>query len=84
MRDHFDLLKSLGCEVMVVAEVTGCVHGDQKARLSARPTMPPERWTEYGRRLTALAELIAGGWATSPITITWARWSSRAPTSTPS
>lgn len=58
MQDHFTLLKSLGCEVMVVAEVTGCVHGDQRTRLSARPTMPPGRWSAYGRRLTALAELM--------------------------
>jgi inosose dehydratase len=56
MASHFELLHALGCEVMVVAEVTRAVHGDPGARLSRRPRLAPARWPEYGRRLTALAE----------------------------
>ncbi len=56
MADHFALLAALGSSVMVVCEVTGCIHGDQGARLSRRPHMPPQRWTEYGNRLTQLAD----------------------------
>ena len=56
MQPHLELLLALGCEVMVVAEVTGCVHGDRTQRLSQRPYMPRGRWPEFGARLTALAE----------------------------
>ena len=56
MADHFALLRALGCEVMVVAEVTGCIHGDPHARLSRRPHLPPARWPEFGARLSSLAE----------------------------
>jgi inosose dehydratase len=55
MQPHFELLSALGCEVMVVAEVTGCVHGDRRARLSRRPHLAPQRWPGFGSRLTALA-----------------------------
>ncbi|MBV6416669.1 MAG: Inosose dehydratase [Steroidobacteraceae bacterium] len=55
MADHFALLASLGANVMVVCETTGCIHGDQGARLSRRPHLPPRRWPEFGARLTQLA-----------------------------
>jgi len=61
MADHFALLKALGSEVMVIAEVTDCIHGDRGARLSRRPHMAPQRWHEYGRRLTLLAERMRAG-----------------------
>jgi inosose dehydratase len=56
MADHFALLRKLECEVMVLAEVTGCIHGDQHTRLSRRPHLPPARWAEFGARMTSLAE----------------------------
>lgn len=58
MQDHFTLLKALGCETMVVAEVTGCIHSDRRARLSSRPCLAPEAWPRFGRRLTDLAQLM--------------------------
>ena len=56
MQPHFKLLAELGCRVMVVAEVSGCVHGDRRARLSTRPQVAPERWPELGARMSDLAE----------------------------
>lgn len=58
MRAHATLLAASGCDVMVVAEVTGCVHGDLDARLSSRPHMPAAGWIRYGERLTRLAERV--------------------------
>jgi len=55
MADHFRLLHTLGCEVMVVAEVTDCVHGDLSARLTSRPTLTAGAMAVYAERLTALA-----------------------------
>lgn len=56
MAPHFGLLAALGCDVMVACEVTGCIHGDIGARLSARPRIAPYRWAAFGERLTRLAE----------------------------
>ena len=59
MQPHLELLLALGCEVMVVAEVTGCVHGD-RARASfaaaadaARPLAGVRRAAHRARRAHA-------------------------------
>lgn len=56
MAPHFELLSKLGSNVMVVCEVTGCIHGDQGARLSRRPHMAPAKWADFGTRLGELAK----------------------------
>lgn len=53
---HLDLLAAMGCEVMVFAEVTGCVHGDRRAPLSKRPRLSDQQWSTFGTNLTRLAE----------------------------
>jgi inosose dehydratase len=55
MAAHLELLQALGCDTMVVAEVTNCVHGDRHARLSRRPHLAAAQWPELGDRLTKLA-----------------------------
>lgn len=60
MAAHLELLKALGSTVMVVCEVTGCIHGELGVRLSRRPHMPPQRWPEFGERLTQLARRMQG------------------------
>ncbi len=55
MQPHLELLAALGCEVMVCAEVTGCVHGDRSARLSARPRLSPAAFERFAHDLSALA-----------------------------
>ena len=54
MRPHRELLSALGCDVVVVAEVTGCIHGDRRRRLSMRPTLPQSAWPQFAARLTEL------------------------------
>jgi inosose dehydratase len=56
MQPHLELLAALGSDVMVVAEVTGCVHGDRRARQSRRPHLAQDEWPRFGDRLTRLAE----------------------------
>jgi inosose dehydratase len=58
MAAHLALLEAMGCEVMVLAEVTGCVHSDMQVRLSRRPHLPAARWAEFGSRMTELAKLM--------------------------
>ncbi|WP_191599983.1 myo-inosose-2 dehydratase [Marinomonas algicola] len=60
MQDHLNLLRTLGSNVMVVAEVSGCIHGDQAAPLSHRPRMTDDQWAEYAVRMTKLADYMAG------------------------
>ncbi len=40
LRPHLDLLKAMGCTVLVFAECSGAVHGDRAVALSRRPAMP--------------------------------------------
>jgi inosose dehydratase len=56
MSAHFELLHALGCEVMVLAEVSRCTHGDQRAPLSQRPHLTKGDWSRFGERMTKLAE----------------------------
>jgi inosose dehydratase len=59
MQDHLNLLKALGSNVMVFAEVSGCIHGNQAAPLSQRPRMTASQWEEYAKRMTAVADYMA-------------------------
>jgi inosose dehydratase len=56
MAPHFELLEALGSDVMVCAEVSGCIHGDFQARLSGRPRMPAAGFRRFAKRLDKLAE----------------------------
>ncbi|MGE6292609.1 myo-inosose-2 dehydratase [Aeromonas media] len=55
VQDHLTLLRELGATVMVFAEVTGCIHGNQQMPVHLRPLFPSDRWEEYGRKLTEFA-----------------------------
>lgn len=59
LQDHLTLLKALGSNVMVFAEVTNCIHGDQSAPLSQRPRMTSSQWQEYVIRIDAVADYLA-------------------------
>jgi inosose dehydratase len=54
MRPHRELLAELGCQAVVVAETTRCIHGDRRARLSQRPVLAPADWPRFAERLEEL------------------------------
>lgn len=56
---HLELLRALGSDVLVFAEVSGAVHGDLERPLSQRPTLTPPQWRELGARMTELAAMTA-------------------------
>jgi inosose dehydratase len=60
MSSHFELLRALGCEVMVFAEVSRCTHGDQRTPVSQRPHLARREWPGFCDRLTVLAERMRG------------------------
>lgn len=55
MGPHLALLKAMGASVMVFAEVTGCVHGDKAAKLSARRRLDAREMGALARRMTEVA-----------------------------
>ncbi|MDE1465362.1 myo-inosose-2 dehydratase [Spartinivicinus poritis] len=56
IQPHLQLLKVLGSSVMVFAEVTVCIHGEQGTSLSRRPVLAEADWQPYADRLTQLAD----------------------------
>lgn len=48
---HLSLLKAMGCTVMVVAEVSGCIHGQRDVPLSQRPVMTEAQWQLFAERI---------------------------------
>ena len=56
LRAHLDLLKAMGSNVLVFAETSNAIHGDRTMPLSKRPVMKASDWTEFGRRMTQVAE----------------------------
>jgi inosose dehydratase len=55
---HITLLKGLGCKVMIVAETSGCIHGQRDVPLSKRPRMTAEQWPEFCKRMTAFGDYL--------------------------
>ena len=58
MRPHRELLSALGCNVVVVAETTRCIHGDRRKRLSQRPVLAPADWPRFTERLEELGDRL--------------------------
>ncbi|RLQ21739.1 myo-inosose-2 dehydratase [Seongchinamella sediminis] len=58
VQPHLELLLDMDCEVMVCAEVSGCIHGDRSSPLSARPRLNDKELADFAQRLTAFAEYL--------------------------
>jgi inosose dehydratase len=56
LRPHLDLLKAMGSDVLVFAETSHAIHGDIATPLSLRPVLQAGQWSEFGRRMTDVAE----------------------------
>src|ERR671921_491038 len=60
LRPHLDLLKAMGCQVLVCAETSNAIHGERTKPLDERPRLADGEWTEFGRRVTALGNAVLG------------------------
>jgi inosose dehydratase len=58
MRPHLDLLKAMGCALLILAETSNAIHGDRSKPLDQRPTLRAEEWSEFGRRVTAVGDAV--------------------------
>jgi len=59
MQDHVKLLKAMGSDVLIFAEVSGCIHSAIDKRLSQRPRIPTDQWPIFCRRLDEVAKACA-------------------------
>jgi inosose dehydratase len=56
---HRALLAAMGCAVLVYAETSGGIAGDQTRPLWSRPSLSDGGWRDFGIRLTELADRLA-------------------------
>ncbi|MCB9650814.1 MAG: myo-inosose-2 dehydratase [Deltaproteobacteria bacterium] len=56
MEAHLNLLAGMGCDVLVLAEVTGTVHPDKNTWWERRPVLHPGTLKRLGEDLSRLAE----------------------------
>src|SRR5207248_7920444 len=56
LRSHLDLLKALGCTVLVLAETSNAIHGLRGKPLAERPGLSPADWAQFGERMAGVAE----------------------------
>ncbi|HEX8167542.1 MAG TPA: myo-inosose-2 dehydratase [Beijerinckiaceae bacterium] len=56
LRPHLDLLKAMGCQVLILAETSNAIHGDRAIPLGERPVLAPGEWEEFGRRVTTVGD----------------------------
>jgi len=56
---HRALLAAMGCAVLVYAEATGSIAGDRSRPLSSRPRLGDGDWSDFGGRLSELAEHLS-------------------------
>ncbi len=59
MRPHFELLRALGCRVMVFAETSGTVQGRRDVPVAERPLMSEAEWPVFLDRLGRLGTWMA-------------------------
>jgi inosose dehydratase/3D-(3,5/4)-trihydroxycyclohexane-1,2-dione acylhydrolase (decyclizing) len=59
MQPHLALLKAMGCGVLIAAECSNTVHGNQAIALADRPILADAGWPEFARRLTLVADAVA-------------------------
>jgi inosose dehydratase/3D-(3,5/4)-trihydroxycyclohexane-1,2-dione acylhydrolase (decyclizing) len=56
LRPHLDLLKALGCNVLVFAETSNAIHGNRAKPLAERPVLAASEWARFGERMTEVAD----------------------------
>jgi myo-inosose-2 dehydratase len=58
LRPHLDLLKQMGCNVLVFAETSNAIHGDRSKALPDRPVLPAADWKQFGQRMTEVGDRV--------------------------
>lgn len=59
MQPALDLLKAMGCKVIIVCETSNAIHGNDDMAVNDRPRLPDDQWASFGAGVEALAEFSA-------------------------
>ena len=59
MQDHLNLLKLVNADVFVFADVSGSIQGDQSKKLSSRPVMEDNEFTEYCKKISDISNRLS-------------------------
>lgn len=59
MQPFLDVLKAMGCKVIIVCETSNAIHGADDTALVDRPTLAAADWEKFGAGVEALAEYSA-------------------------
>lgn len=59
MQPYLDLLKAMGCKVIIVCETSNAIHGEDAKAVNDRPHLADKDWKSFGQGIEALAELAA-------------------------
>lgn len=60
LQDHLNVLKAMGSTVFVFAETSNAVHSNKGVPLEATPRLKSGEWAEFGKRMSAVADYVAG------------------------
>ena len=58
LQAHIDLLKLMGCSVVVYCDTSGTIQGQMMTGLSKRPCLQDEEWDVYSHKLSQLAAYV--------------------------
>lgn len=59
MQPYLDLLKAMGCRVIIVCETSNAIHGNDGVAVNDRPHLRDGQWKSFGAALEALADYAA-------------------------
>ncbi|MCA3450140.1 MAG: myo-inosose-2 dehydratase [Rhodobacter sp.] len=59
MQPFLDVLKGMGCAVIIVCETSNAVHGNDAVAVNDRPRLADDRWAAFGAGVEALAQFAA-------------------------
>ncbi len=59
MQPFLDVLKGMGCAVIIVCETSNAVHGNDAVAVRDRPRLADDRWAAFGAGVEALAQFAA-------------------------
>jgi inosose dehydratase len=59
LQSHLNLLKAMHSGVFVLAETSNAIHGRQSCPLSKTPRLADSDWSDFGRKLTDVADYLA-------------------------
>jgi len=59
MQGHLDLLRAMGCKVVIVCETSNAVHGRDDVAVNDKPCLDAADWPDFGARVEEIARFCA-------------------------